>query len=302
MTHPCSALKQLIFHQHSFRLSVSIFFALILLSPISHGDQLKSENEISPAPLHLGLLPYLSPDAMMKLWSPFIRFLERYLHRRVVVSTAPDFKTYLQRSSDASYDLYFTAPHFAAYAEKRFGHKRVLRLAKDLDGSLVVRKDASLTAITDLRGRVVATPDRLSVIAFLAEELLSENGLVPNKDVTIKYTPRHNSAIMFVSRGHADAAVVSSRIYQIARPEIKQKLRLLARTRKVPHAMFMVRPRLAEAEYLKFRQALKAFANDEAGKAFFRGQGFKVIPITDDDMNRFLPMLSELGLRVNPNH
>jgi len=294
MTHPCSALKQLIF----LRLSVSVFFALILLSPVAYGDQLKPKNEISPEPLHLGLLPYLSSDALMRTWNPLIHFLERYLKRQVIATTAPDFKTYIKRISEGRYDVYFTAPHIAAYAEKQHKHKRLMRLSGNLNGVVVVTAESSYKDIESLRGKIIATPDRLALITLLGELLLSDNGLAPHKDVILKYAPNHNTAIMFVTKGHADAAIVSSRIFALTKPEVKKKLRLLTHTRKMPHAMFMARPGHKEQEYLKFKEALMAFSSDEIGKAFFRGRGFNVSPITDNDMKQLSPTLLMLENRL----
>lgn len=251
-------------------------------------------------PLRFGLLPYLSPDSLIKTWSPLVEYLEQRLKRPIVVVTAPDFSTYIQRAARGDYDLYHTAPHFAALAEKQHKYRRLAKLARELDGEIVVSADSAYEKIEDLKNKIFATPDRLAIITMLGEKSVIDHGLILNKTITMKYTPSHNSALLSVAEGEADVAIAVGGLYERMPVKVKNKLRLLIRTSKVPHMMFMANPDMPENEYQLLKRVLLEFTADGAGKKFFSETGYVDIkPITDADMKRLTPILPLLEKRIH---
>jgi phosphonate transport system substrate-binding protein len=250
-------------------------------------------------PLQFGLLPYVSTRKLFTTYAPIKDYLQRTLGRQVVMSTAPDFKTYIARARRGDYDLYHTAPHFAALAEQAFGYRRVSRFLRELDGSIVVARDGPIHRARDLRGRTMRTPDALAIITFLGEQWLQENGLRPHVDVEVRYSPSHNNAILAVARGEAEAAVTSAAVFEKMPPEVREKLHILTSTHKVPHMMFMAGPHLSAQELSQLRQAMLAFTAQGAGKQFFARSGYGDMGvITDADMARLSPFVSELMART----
>lgn len=128
-------------------------------------------------PLQMGLLPYVSTDRLFQSFLPMKKYLEAQLGRRVILSTAPDFKTDAQRAARGDYDIYQTAPHFALLAETEHGYRRVSRLTREPDGAVIVRRNGPVRRIEDLRRRAVITPDALAITSLLGEQLLQEHGL-----------------------------------------------------------------------------------------------------------------------------
>lgn len=252
-----------------------------------------------PPPLQMGLLPYLSGERLFEYFLPMKDYLEAKLKRRIVLSTAPDFKTYIRRAARGDYDIYQTAPHFALLAEVEHGYRRVARLARDLNGDVVVRRDSPVQHIEALRGRTVITPDALAITSMLGEELLKDHGLAPGKGYRLLRTASHNNAIMTVYRSQADAAFSSVEVLEKLPPEITRELRILAKTRQVPHMMVMAHRRMPQAEYDRLKAALLAFTHDGPGHKFFEATGYGGIgPITDTDMARLRPFLTDLKDRL----
>ena len=246
-------------------------------------------------PLQMGLLPYLSTERLFENFLPMKEYLETQLGRRIVLSTAPEFRTYVRRAARGDYDIYQTAPHFALLAETDQGYRRVSRLTRELDGDIVVRLDSALRRPEDLRGRTVITPDALAITSMLGEELLRQRGLKPGEDYRLLRTVSHNNAIMTVLRAEADAALTSAAVYERFAPELKRELRLLAKTRAVPHMMVMAHRRLSEADYRRLKAALLGFTRDGPGRGFFEKTGYGDMgPISDADMARLRPFLHEL--------
>ncbi|HEC19007.1 MAG TPA: phosphate/phosphite/phosphonate ABC transporter substrate-binding protein [Gammaproteobacteria bacterium] len=262
----------------------------------ANGTTASGHSDASVRPLQFGLLPYVSTRKLFTYYRPLRDYLVRILGRPVHLSTAPDFSTYLQRAGEGEYDLYHTAPHFAALAEARYGYRRVSRLLRDLDGSVVVARDGPIQSAADLRGRTLATPDSLAIISFLGERWLRDNGLRPGMDVEVQHLASHNSAILAVARGEAEAAVTSAAVFENMPAQISRRLRVLASTRAVPHMMFMAGSRLSDEEYRTLRQALLAYTAEGAGRDFFALTGYgDMVPIRDEDMRRLQPFVRILN-------
>lgn len=248
-------------------------------------------------PLQFGLLPYVSTRKLFAYYAPIKKYLEATLGRPVRMSTAPDFATYIERARQGTYDLYHTAPHFAAQAEHEFGYRRVSRFMRELDGSIIVARDGPIKRPEDLRGRTMVTPDALAIITFLGEQWLRDNGLRPGLDVEVINSPSHNNAILAVAHGEAEAAVTSAAEFENMPKTINDKLRLLTSTRKVPHMMFMAGPHLSEEDFLRLRKAMLAFTADAAGKQFFATTGYGDMgEITDREMRQLAPFITELNV------
>jgi phosphonate transport system substrate-binding protein len=249
-------------------------------------------------PLQFGLLPYVSTRKLFTEYGPLKLYLERTLRRRVIMSTAPNFKVYLMRTRRGDYDLYHTAPHFAALAERDWGYRRLARFTRVLDGSFVVARNGGVRRLEDLRGKVVRTPDPLAIITMLGEHSLRQHGLLPGRDVEVRFSPSHNNAVLSVLRGEAAAAVTSAAVFEKMPRTVREQLRILTSTSKVPHMMFMAGPRLSAAEYRALRRALLDYTAAGAGKGFFAATGYgDMSRIEDADMQALAPFLDELAQR-----
>ena len=278
--------------------SVSIVAAPAAGQEKPNAGQASGQNSVQ-RPLQFGVLPYMSTRKLFAYYLPIKRYLEETLGRPVRMSTAPDFATYIKRAREGVYDLYHTAPHFAAQAEYEFGYQRVSRLMRELDGSIVVARDGPIKRPGDLRGRTLCTPDSLAIITFLGEQWLQDNGLQPGSDVEVKNFPSHNTAILAVLHGEADAAVTSAAVFENMPKMVNDKLRILTKTKKVSHMMFMANPDLPQKDLLALRKAMLAYTANAAGKSFFASTGYGDMgEITDKEMSQLKPFVAELIKRT----
>lgn len=254
---------------------------------------------VKHAPLRVGLLPFLSTAKLLEDFSPIKSYLEIRLQRPIILETAPNFQSYVDRAGQYQYDLYLTAPHIAALVERDFHYRRISRLTRELDGSIVVRKDGPIKSIEDLKNHIFATPAATAITTMLGEQLLRQHHLYDGKNVTIEYTPSHNNAILAVASGKADAAVTSAAVFEKMPPAIKDKLMVLTNTEQVPHMMFMASPKLSKADYADLRQAMLEFTASGAGKDFFDKSGYGDMgKIRDTDMRKLSPYVELLRQRL----
>lgn len=275
---------------------IRIWFICILLT-IS-GSVLAIEGQ-NPKTLRVGMLPSLSLQKLFIRFKPLQAYLEKTLHCHVILLTAVNYETYMKRASEYEYDLYFAAPHMAALAEKDSGYRRVSMFSRNLRGYLIARRNGPVRRISDLKGRIVSAPEPLAIITMMGEALLEEHHLHPGVDVKIAYTSTHNNAILSLSTGNADAAIVSSGIFDIAAPAIRHKLKILAKTTNVSHLMFMASPKLPEGEYHVVKQAMLRFTASGPGKKFFEGAPYgDMTQIHDVDMQHMQPYIKKLKQRL----
>ncbi len=225
----------------------------------------------STATLELGVLPYLNPRAIVALYQPLRAYLEKRLKQPVMVVTAPNFRTYIERTRQRQYPLLMTAPHLGRLAQLEAGYVPMLIGNRWLYGVLVTAKSGTIRHVRDLRGKLVATPDRLAIITMLGKRLLRARGLVPGRDVTLRSFPSHTSAALSVLRGETAAAVIAEVVFKQLPEETRRQLKVLAETAQVPHLLYMASPDLPPEEISRLRRIMRDFVKKtSAGKRFMK--------------------------------
>lgn len=227
------------------------------------------------APLEVGVFPYLSTRAILGVYHPLQQYLEAQLQRPVIIVTAPDMRTFVERTQAGAYPFVVTAPHFARLAQQDAGYRPLLRAKRDLVGVVLVADGSAIRRLADLRGKTVATPDSLAIITQLGLGLLEEQGLVPGRDVTMEEMPSHNSAVLAVKQGAVAAAIVSATAFMQMTSEQKAGVRVLGQTAQVPHVMLLARRDMPARDVDRFVHLVQAFVETTpAGGKFIDSLGY----------------------------
>ena len=69
-------------------------------------------------PLVFGVFPNMTAKQIVETYRPLAEALEKTLNRRVVIYTARDFATFIERTRRGEYDILLTAPHLAWLASQ----------------------------------------------------------------------------------------------------------------------------------------------------------------------------------------
>lgn len=244
------------------------------------------------APLRLGIMPFNSTLALLKTHQPLIAHLERSLGRRVVVHSAADYFTHINQLLAGDYDLAITGPHFGAMAAER-GMRLLFRYTAELRLLVVVRNNAAIERASDLRGRRLALPSRLSVASLGGVRWLAENGLQPGRDFRMIEYSSHGAAVAAVAAGEADAAITAHTPLRQVPEDILAQTRVLASNVSVPHVMTLAHERLGAAEIDRIRGALAAFPATAAGQAFFRDTAYRgYVEVSAADLAELRPFVA----------
>lgn len=231
--------------------------------------------DASVKPLEVGIIPNVSTHALFAAYQPMRLYLEQRLGRPVILLTAPDFRTFYERTGKGDYDLVITPPHLARLAELESGYVPLTTYQNGLDALLLVAKSGQIKTVADLRGKSIGMPDLLALAPMAGRHWLEQRGLKAHIDYTLRITAPHNTAVLSVMRGDTDAAIVGSGPYQLMPAELRDGVRILANVGTVINATFMAHPRLSADERTRIKGALLAFANESPeGKKFVMDNEF----------------------------
>lgn len=249
-------------------------------------------------PLDMGVFPYFSTRALLDLYQPMRAYLANELRTPVNLFTAPNFKTYAEQTQQGLYDIIVTPPHFARLAQHETGYIPLVIYPGELQGIVVVARSSPIQRLQDLKGKVIATPNRLALVTIMGQQLLRDNGLVPAVSVVMVDVASHNNAVLAVLRGEADAAITENEALLQMPPDLKGSVRIIARTPSVPHVMFLAHARLGPVRIGQIKAALLGFPGIADGRTSLKDGKFAGMrPVEEADlknMDRYIPELKRL--------
>jgi len=248
------------------------------------------------ATIEIGIIPTLSTRTILTTYQPLREHLEEQLKQPVVLVTAPDYRTFIDRTQRGEYRYVVTAPHFARLAQAEAGYVPMVRVKRELRGILVTRADSNIKTINDLRGKIVSTPENIAVVTMLGLQQLREHGLEPNRKVTMRAYASFNSAVLAVQNGESDAAFTAQTALNQMPEETRSALRTIATTNTVPHVIFLASKKVPPIEVERMTRLLLEFSeNKPRGAPFFEQTGFLgYVRPTAAELKNLDPYVTEL--------
>lgn len=242
------------------------------------------------APLVFGIFPNMTAKQIVETHRPLADVLEKTLQRRVVIYTARDFTTFVERTRRGEYDIVLTAPHLAWLASQDAGYRPLLKYSQPVRGLLTVKTDAPIDSPEALRGHTIATADSIAVVVLAIQAELATRGLRNHIDYQTIDSGTHLNAVMQLINGRADAAMLGLHPYNLLPPELRRQLRVIVETAPLSSLMYLAHPRLRDAEVQAVRKALLEFAAAPAGQAFMQRGGYGAFTRVDgSELSAFRP-------------
>lgn len=236
--------------------------------------------------LALGVFPNLSARAIVTLYQPLQAHLEKNLHLHVQTYSAPDFKSFVERTFRREYDVIVIAPHLARLAQTEAGFVPLFRYSQELHAMVVAAKSSDIRTVDDLRGKTIALPDRLAVMPVLGLRLLRNRGLT-DSDFRIYPAASHSNAVLSMQRGEAQAAIIGSAPFAQLPEDLRNGLRIVAASESIPNQFILANPNLPPARIEAIRKALLDFAATAEGRQFFENNGFGGLkPASESDLKK----------------
>jgi len=228
-------------------------------------------------PLVFGFLPIVSPVRLVQRFQPLVEYLSGGLQVPIRFETAPDFIEFARRTNEERhYDILFTAPHFFYQASHIAGYKMVAGVdSPGMQAIIVAPRESSINGVGDLVGRRLATVDPLALATLLARRHLREAGLDPDLDLVLVHTPTHNASLLSSYHGVTDASVLMMPPFQAASPEVRDSMKIIARTELSPHIPISVGPWVSDACAARMTSVLVSMRDAEAGRAVLESSQFR---------------------------
>jgi len=188
----------------------------------------------------LAVHPLHNPAKLLQAYQPLADHLNAGLQGRlpgirVEVEASRDYPEFERKFRQREPEFLLPNPWQSLEAMKS-GY-RVLAMAgdaADFKGLFIVRRDAPIRDIADLRGKAVAYPSPTALAACIMPQwLMHTQGIDVNRDIENRYVGSQESAIMNAYLGHTAAGVTWPppwRAFVKAQPEKAAQLKVLRET------------------------------------------------------------------------
>jgi phosphonate transport system substrate-binding protein len=215
---------------------------------------------------------------LVAIWQPILDELTRRTGLPFTLTGAPHVAEFNKRFVAGQYDFAYTNPYRVSIVARQQGYQALVRdHAAQLCGVLVVRRDSPLRSPRDLDGKTIAFS---SPNAF-GSSLLVRADLANTFHVHIvpRYVRTHTSVYLQVAQGLADAGGGVQSTFDSQPQAVRDRLRVIHTTTRVPPHPVVAHPRVPLAVQNKVRQAFLDMGMTPAGQALLAAVPIKRIGV-----------------------
>ncbi|MDR0997070.1 MAG: phosphate/phosphite/phosphonate ABC transporter substrate-binding protein [Zoogloeaceae bacterium] len=248
-------------------------------------------------PLRLGIVPYTTPQSLLRIYRSYRQFLSSALGRPVLILTAPSHQDFLRDAEAGRFDIIIATSHQVPDMMEK-GMVPILKYTTTLRVALVSRTGHPLEKPRDLAGLRIALPDRYSLLAIVGLHYLNRLRTTEGIDTFISYEPSHTAALMSVVRGTHDVALTALQPLRQLPPEMRARL-IPARFEGpvLPPLMTLVSDKEGPELTAKIRAALLDFEKSQEGFNFFQSTGYvgyqPILPADIEALKPYSDLLNE---------
>lgn len=236
---------------------------------------------VLPDVLEVQLIPSRDTAVLDAQRGPLEALLEAELGMEVNVTVATDYNGLIEAMASNQVHVGLLAPASYVLAADEGSAEVILKaLRYDVadDGSplttlvdgyksqLIVGKDSGITSVADLTGKKIAISSFTSTSGFVwPANLLADNNIDPQTDVTWVNAGGHDNAVLAVINGDADAAFTFKDARTLIAgdyPNVNELVVFLQDTENIPNDTIAVIPTLDPDLKVKIQEAFLAIAAD----------------------------------------
>lgn len=250
----------------------SLIAALGTAASVLLGSQVVNAQET----YSFGVVPQFTANQIMSTWQPILTELEERTGYKFSLTGSPKIPDFEVSFSHGAFDFAYMNPYHFLLAANQQGYLPLVRdHGRQLFGILVVPKASDIQDISELHGKQIAypAPNALGASLMMRAILEREHGVVAEP----KYVSTHTNSYMAAAAG--DTAAGGGVMGTLNRQSngLRNALRVLYETPKVPPHPVAAHPRIPEEVREKVRQAFLDMAQTEEGQAMLAAVPFKQI-------------------------
>jgi len=234
----------------------------VLVLSVSTSAIAVPSQKIESKEIVFSILPFLSPVALVKRFTPLREYLEHNTGQVIVLESAPNFPEYLKRTINHEYDIVYTAPHFVPLSMED-GHYQLLAASHNLSAHIIVSESSRLKGLANLAGKRIAHGPKEAFLVVIGKHLLKEQGLVEENTPRYVAYKSHNAALRAVAGGDVDAAIVGKFHLKLA---TENKLRQIAVSAEFPGIAILASRDLPQSLRDKLAKSFVDIKDTEEGR------------------------------------
>lgn len=251
--------------------------------------------------------PLHNPVRLLEVYGPVME----YLNRNIAGST---FRLEASRNyEEFDRKLYNREPEFAlpnpyqTWESLKYGYRVIAKMGDDhkFTGIILVRRDAGIKRVSDLKGKKVSYPARTALAATMMPKFfLQTHGLDVNRDIENVYVGSQESSIMNVYLGNVAAGAtwpLPWEAFQKEHPDRAKELLLKWETKPLINNGVVVRDDVPESLAGEVARLLAALHTTEEGRKMLARMPLSRFELADD--RRYLVIgdfLHQFQLVVGP--
>ena len=229
-----------------------------------------------------GVVPQFEARELASIWVPILVELSKRTGLNLSMKGSPRITEFEVAFEAGEFDFAYMNPYHALIAARKQGYIPLVRDAKPLYGVIAIRKDSPYKNVKELAGKKVSFP---APNAFGASLLIrADLNEVFHTKVVALYAQTHTSAYLNTALGISDASGGIKATFEQQPPDIRDSLRILYETRKVPSHPILAHPRVPVAHRVLLTNAILEMANTPEGAALLaKIPMLKAIPATPEE-------------------
>lgn len=244
-----------------------------------------------------GVFPHMPLKKLHEVYSPIAKDLEEHVDKHIVLMTKPYYKLYKAELNEGYYDIAFIQPFDYIEAREKQGYIPIAARAEELSAIMVVSKASTYKTIADIEDKIIASAPAEAAVTKMMLSDLSKQGHRPLDDFTISYSKNHFICLQKVVDGEAVACITASRAVKYFNQEKgMDNFRVVYSTQKLPHALFVVHPRVSQKIREKFQKRILLWDKEEKTRAMLqKGMLLNFKKTTDADYDRIREFIKVKG-------
>ena len=226
----------------------------------------------------LGVFPRRNYTTTIKMFTPLASYLSQRIGRKVVVETAPDFKTFWVGVTRNRYDLVHLNQYQYVKAKYLYGYRVIAKNEEfgksTISGAMVTRVDSNFKSVTDLKGKkIIFGGGRSAMMSYIMPTSLLRRAGLEKKDYTEKFSNNPPNAALAVFFKQADAGGTGNIVLQlpVVNKQIDTKtLKYLAVGKPMAHLPWAVKKSTKLQEQKKIQEILTSLNKSEEGRRILK--------------------------------
>lgn len=213
----------------------------------------------------VGVVPQFEARRTAQIWQPILDEVSQQSGVQLELKASPNIPLFEKEFAAGEFDFAYMNPYHAIIANKKQGYTPLLRdNGRSLFGIIVVKKDDPIQSVSELDGKTVAFPAPNALgAALLPRAEFDRNFHIKIDELYVK---SHSSVYLNVLLGKAAAGGGVQKTLSQQPENIRDQLRILYKTTKVPPHPLSAHPRVDNAVQEKVRAAFLQLGNTEKGK------------------------------------